>query len=107
MTPRQRFAYLGGSGTLPPLDLLSLGGDQLIYLDSRYSIPIESVRVPVLNSPLMITVRDAIGGADIGRAPAMHQAIGVRVSASVAYVEFMTDPATRKHKFGLGLSLLR
>jgi hypothetical protein len=106
-TPRQRFAYLGGSGTLPPLDLLSLGGDQLIYIDGRYSIPIESVRVPVLNSPLMITLRDAIGGADIGRAPAMHQAIGVRVSASVAYVEFMTDPATRKHKFGLGLSLLR
>lgn len=106
-TPRQRFAYLGGSGTLPPLDLLALGGDQLIYIDGRYSIPIESVRVPVLNSPLVVTLRDVIGGADIGRAPAMHQAIGARLSASFAYVEFMTDPATRKHKFGLGLSLLR
>ena len=106
-TPRQRFAYLGGSGTLPPLDLLVLGGDQLIYIDGRYSIPIESVRVPVLNSPLVITLRDAIGGAAVGRAPAMHQAIGARLSASLAYVEFMTDPATRKHKFGLGVSLLR
>ena len=106
-TPRQRFAYLGGSGTLPPLDLLVLGGDQLIYVDARYSIPIESVRVPVLNSPLVVTLRDAIGGAAVGKAPAMHQAVGVRLSASLAYIELMTDPATRKHKFDLGLSLLR
>jgi hypothetical protein len=106
-TPRQRFAYLGGSGTLPPLDLLELGGDQLIYLDGRYNIPVDRIRVPVTNSPLVITLRDAIGGADVGRAPSLHQAIGVRVSASAAYVEFMTDPATRKHKFGLGLSLVR
>lgn len=106
-TPRQRFAYLGGSGTLPPLDLLVLGGDQLIYLDSRYSIPLDSVRLPLANSPLIITLRDAIGGAAVGRAPAVHQAIGIRLSASAAYVEFMADPATRKHKFGLGLSLVR
>ena len=106
-TPRQRFAYLGGSGTLLPLDLLALGGDQLVFIDGRYNIPIESVRIPVVNSPLVITLRDAIGGADVGRAPAMHQAIGLRLSASFVYVEFMTDPATRKHKFGAGISLLR
>ena len=31
----------------------------------------------------------------------------VRLSANAAYVEFMTDPATRKHHFGFGLSLVR
>jgi len=106
-TPRQRYAYLGGSGTLPPLDLLELGGDQLIYIDSRYSIPLDSLRLPLANSPLIVTLRDAIGGAAVGRGPAMHQAIGIRLSASAAYVEFMADPATRKHRFGLGLSLVR
>jgi hypothetical protein len=106
-TPRQRYAYLGGSGTLPPLDLLELGGDQHVFIDSRYNIPIDRFRLPALNSPPVITLRDVIGGADIGRAPAMHQAIGVRVSLSAAYVEFMTDPATRKHHFGFGLSLVR
>jgi hypothetical protein len=106
-TPRQRFAYLGGSGTLPPLDLLVLGGDQLIYLDSRYNIPIDRFRLPVLNAPPLLTLRDAIGGAGVGRAPTLHQAIGLRVSVSAAYVEFMTDPATRKHHFGFGLALVR
>jgi len=106
-TPRQRFAYLGGSGTLPPLDLLALGGDQLVYLDGRYLIPIDRIRLPVANAPPIITLRDAIGGADIGRAPSLHQAIGLRLSLSAAYVEFMVDPATRKHHFGFGLSLIR
>jgi hypothetical protein len=106
-TPRQRWVYLGGSGTLPPLDLLALGGDQLIFIDSRYNFPIEAVRLPVVNSPLVVTLRDAIGGAAVGRAPAMHQSIGLRLSASYAYVEFMADPATRKKKFGAGLSITR
>jgi hypothetical protein len=106
-TPRQRFAYLGGSGTLPPLDLLELGGDQLVYIDGRYNIPIDRFRLPAVNAPPVITLRDAIGGADIGRAPALHQAVGVRLSLSAAYAEFMIDPATRKNHFGFGLSLVR
>jgi hypothetical protein len=106
-TPRQRFAYLGGSGTLPPLDLLELGGDQLLYLDGRYLIPIDRVRLPVVNAPPIITLREAIGGADIGRAPSLHQAVGLRISISAAYAEFMVDPATRNHHFGFGLALIR
>ena len=39
-TPLQRWAYLGGPGTLPTIDLLSLGGDQLVYIDAHYAIPI-------------------------------------------------------------------
>lgn len=104
-TPRQRWAYLGGSGTLLPLDLLVLGGDQLIYLDGRYNIPISRIQTPV-GSPV-VTLRDAIGGADANRAPALHQAIGVRVSLATVYAEFMTDPATRVNRVGFGFSLLR
>jgi len=78
-----------------------------VYLDGRYLIPIDRIRLPVANAPPIITLRDAIGGADIGRAPSLHQAIGLRLSLSAAYVEFMVDPATRKHHFGFGLSLIR
>ena len=104
-TPRQRWAYLGGTGTLTPLDILALGGDQLLYLDGRYNIPMSRIQTAV-GSPV-VTLRDAIGGADIGRAPSLHQAIGLRLSLATAYVEFMADPATRAHRFGFGLSLQR
>ena len=50
-TPRQRWAYVGGPGTTPTIDLLALGGDQLIYFDGRYSIPIERWKVPLLGAP--------------------------------------------------------
>jgi 3-deoxy-manno-octulosonate cytidylyltransferase (CMP-KDO synthetase) len=102
-TPRQRWAYLGGSGTISTLNLLSLGGDQLFYIDSRYSIPVERVQLPFVGSPV-VTLRDALGGAAIGHWPTIHQAIGVRLSLSLAYIEYMIDPVTRRDHLGFGFS---
>ena len=102
-TPLQRWAYLGGSGTISTLDLLSLGGDQLIYFDGRYSIPIERLQLPLVGSPV-VTLRDAFGGAAVGSFPTIHQAIGVRLSVSLAYFEYMIDPVTRRHHVGYGFS---
>jgi len=105
-TPRQRWVYLGGSGTISTLDLLSLGGDQLIYFDGRYNIPVERIQLPLIGSPV-VTLRDAFGGAAVGVFPTIHQAIGVRLSLSLAYVEYMIDPVTRRHHVGFGFSLTR
>jgi hypothetical protein len=105
-TPRQRWVYLGGSGTISTLDLLELAGDQLVYLDGRYNIPLERVQLPFIGSPT-VTLRDALGGAALGRFPTLHQAIGVRLSLSLAYTEFMIDPVTRRHHVGFGFSLTR
>ena len=41
--PPQRFAYLGGYGTLPTFDILSRGGDQLVFLEGQYNFPIQTV----------------------------------------------------------------
>jgi hypothetical protein len=105
-TPRQRWVYLGGSGSLPTLDVLSLGGDQLFYADFRYNIPIERIEIPFVGPPTF-TLREAIGGADLGRFPALHQATGFRVSASIAYFEWLVDPVTRRGHAGVGISLSR
>ena len=105
-TPRQRWAYLGGSGTISTLNLLSLGGDQLFYIDSRYSIPVERLQLPFVGSPV-VTLRDALGGAAVGHWPTIHQAIGVRLSLSLAYIEYMIDPVTRRDHLGFGFSLTR
>jgi hypothetical protein len=101
--PRQRFAYIGGSGTLPTIDLLAEGGDQLAYVDFRYEIPIDRIQLPIVGSP-SITLREALGGAAIGRFPTIHQSSGLRLSASYAYVEWMVDPSSRKSHFGFGLT---
>lgn len=37
--PRQRWSSLGGIGTLPTLDLLSLRGERLLYAEATYAVP--------------------------------------------------------------------
>ena len=105
-TPRQRWAYLGGPGTLPTLDLLELGGDQLLYFDARYNIPITAVALPLGGSPVL-TLREALGGAAAGRIPTLQQATGFRVSLTVFYVEFLVDPVRHLSHTGVGISVAR
>jgi hypothetical protein len=105
-TPRQRWVYLGGPGSLPTLDMLQLGGDQLIYIDGRYSVPLDRLQLPVVGAPV-VTLRDAFGSAGVGHIPTIHQSIGVRLSLSAVYGEFMVDPVTHRHHFGFGFSVAR
>ena len=58
--PPQRFAYIGGSGTLPTFDILSRGGDQMVFLEGLYNFPIETFHVPYLGTPI-VTVREMLG----------------------------------------------
>jgi hypothetical protein len=106
VTPRQRWAYLGGSGTLPTVDMFSLGGDQLVYVEGQYAIPISSFDVPLLGPPV-IFLRDATGGAAVGEFPELHQNIGIRLGFGPMYVGFAVDPATRRWHFDGGFSLPR
>jgi hypothetical protein len=105
-TPRQRWAYLGGPGSLPTLDLLELGGDQLLYFDARYNIPITAIALPLVGSPVF-TLREAVGGAAPGRIPTLQQATGFRVSLSVIHVEFLVDPVRHRSHTGFGISIAR
>jgi hypothetical protein len=104
--PRQRWAYVGGPGSVPTLELLERGGDQLVYLDARYNIPIERLQLPLAGPPT-VTLREVLAGADVAKFPSIAQSMGVRVSASVLYVEFMFDPDRRSSQFGVGLSFAR
>jgi len=105
-TPRQRWAYVGGNGSIPTINMLSRGGDELIYLDGRYNIPIDRVQLPLIGPPVL-TLRTILAGADTARWPSLAQAVGARASASVVYAEFLIDPSNRHGFFGVGLSLPR
>jgi hypothetical protein len=105
-TPRQRWAYVGGSGSVSTLEMLERGGDQLVFVEGRYTIPITRIMLPLVGAPT-VTVRQIFAGADVRRWPSLAQATGVRVSASVVYVDFLIDPTSGRRKFGIGLSLVR
>jgi hypothetical protein len=108
--PPQRYAYLGGAGTLATVDLLALGGDRLFYVEGEYSIPIEKIVLPVVGNPI-ISARYAAGAAGVGHLPDFIQNIGVGLGVRFLKAEYHIDPNykktsfTRKHAFSVGISL--
>jgi hypothetical protein len=104
--PPQRFAYLGGSGTLPTFDLLEFGGDRLLFFESGYSIPIERIQLPIVGSPV-IMFRHMIGMAGVDSLPAFEQNAGVRLRVGPIKVDWTIDPVSRDSKFSAGLALVR
>jgi hypothetical protein len=104
--PPQRFAYLGGSGTLPFLELLEQGGDELLLVDQRYSIPVPSVRLGLLGEPTIL-LRHRIGSAGLGRLPAFEQVVGLGVMLALVRFELQVDPVDGKARFSAGFSFSR
>ena len=104
LTPAQRFAYVGGSGSIATVDLLTLGGDQLYYLDVLYVIPISAIEIPVLGNPY-VAPHFTTGAASIGGFGQPAQNIGGRIGISVFTVDYVVNPRTHQHDFGAGLSI--
>jgi hypothetical protein len=106
IAPPQRFSYLGGSGTLPTVRLLSMGGDQLLFFESMYTVPIEQISVTFVGSP-SVSLRHMIGSAGIDRLPGFVNNVGIRLAWSLLKADFVLDPETRDTDFSVGLSFAR
>ena len=105
--PMARWAYLGRSGTLPLLELLEQGGDELLFVDSRYEIPITAIVVQKVGSPTLF-VRHLMGATGVGSLPSLEQEIGVGVGLSVLRADVTFDVAgERDTRFGVGFFLAR
>lgn len=104
--PLQRFVYIGGSGTLPFIDLLEQGGGELLFVDQRYSFPVPGIQLGVLGAPTLL-LRHRLGGAGGGRLPALEQAVSVGVIVSILRAEVVVDPVTRETGISVGLSFAR
>lgn len=111
IAPAQRFAYLGGSGTIATVDQLALGGDHLLYVNGDYVIPFEKIQLPYVGNPFLALSYTA-GSAGIGQLPSLIQNLGVGIGASILRVDYFIDPASNRspvsHKsavtFGADLS---
>ena len=104
--PPQRLAYLGGSGTLPTLDILSRGGDELVFLEGQYNFPIQTVQVTSLGSPV-ISLHEMIGSTGIRSLGRFDSNIGARLTLGFVSGEFSVNPANGDNAFTLGLSMVR
>ena len=104
--PRQRFTYVGGSGTLPFLKMLEQGGDELLLIDQRYSYPVLNVRIGMLGIPTLL-FRHRIGSAGLGRLPAFEQMVGLGVLLTILRGEVQIDPASGRVRVSVGFSFSR
>jgi hypothetical protein len=108
--PPQRFAYLGGSGTLATVNLLAIGGDNLLYVSGDYVIPIDRIVLPYVGSPFL-ALTYAAGNAGLGTIPALIQNVGVGAGVSLFRADYSIDPAqnrsplSRKSAWSFGVSL--
>ena len=105
--PMARYAYLGGTGTLRTLELLEQGGSALLYVENRYTIPLEAVKLPIIGSPVL-TLRDAFGGAGVGALPPLQHEVGVGIGLSALRLDVTRGVAGRKTtEVGMGISIGR
>lgn len=103
--PLARYAYLGGSGTLPVLDLLELGGTDLLFVESRYMIPLPKLMLPIVGSPIL-TLRHLMGGAGVGSLGEFQQEVGVGIGLSVLRLDYTVGAGGRTgQELGMGISL--
>jgi hypothetical protein len=104
--PTQRWAYLGGPGTLPFIDMLSQGGDRLLLIDQRYSVPLERVRFGMFGNPVL-QFRHRIGAAGLGTLPALEQMVGLGLSLTIIRGEIQFDPVSRGTRAAAGFTFSR
>jgi hypothetical protein len=106
-TPRARYSYLGRGGTLPLLELLEQGGDQLVFVESRYQIPIARIVLGRLGSPTL-HLRHLMGAAGVGSLPSLEQQLGVGVGISMLRFDATFDAAgERDPRYGVSVAIGR
>ena len=108
--PPQRYAYLGGAGTLATVDLLALGGNRLFFASGVYSIPIEAIDLPIVRNPVVSLIY-AAGSAGVGELPDFIQNVGIGLGVKMLKFEYYRDPNfkqtsfTHKDAFAVSLNL--
>lgn len=92
--PRQRWSFVGGSGTLQTADFGQFSGDRVAFVETKYGIPLpERLRLPLVGVPELRLIHAAGMAwlADDDRN--LRQEIGARVDLFVVYFRYMVDPA--------------
>lgn len=103
-TPSQRYAWLGGPGTIQTLPILSRGGDQFLFAEGRYTVPVDFLTLPFVGVP-SVAGRVLAGATGVGGLPAPVWNVGPRLTLGPLRADFLWDPAhpgNRAVNVGLG-----
>ena len=74
-----------------------------MFLESFYSIPLDAFYMRLIGSPIL-SLRDWIGTAGVGRMPGLEHEIGGGIGFTILHLDLSTDVA-RKRGTKVGLSL--
>ena len=92
--PRQRWSFVGGSGTLQTVEFARYYGDRVVFVESRYGIPLpDRVALPILGAPELELVHGAGMAWIEGQDRSFEQELGARLEFFGLYVRYMVDPA--------------
>lgn len=104
--PRQRWSFVGGSGTLQTLEFAQFRGDGVVAVESEYIIPLpERTALPFVGAPVVRLIHGAGMAWIEGEDPGFRQEVGARVDLFVLYFRYMLDPSnpgTADLDIGLG-----
>jgi hypothetical protein len=103
--PRQRWSFVGGSATLHTLEVAEFYGDHVVFVDTRYIIPLpERMALPILGAPRLHLLHVAGMAWTRDENRDLHQELGFELDLSLLYVRFVIvpdDPALRDLSVGL------
>ncbi len=91
--PRQRWSFVGGSGTLSTLETARMRGDHVVYVESGYALP-APVKVPFLDAP-EVRLEHRLGSAWVSgfEPPRWEQALGAGLDFGLLKAMLFVDPA--------------
>lgn len=105
LLPPQRWAMLGGSGTLRTLGDGAMLGDHLAYIETEYIIPFPRAwRLPVLGLPELQLLHIAGGAWSGERDSRFVQNLGARIEVFAFYARYIIDPENDDTEFTVGVS---
>lgn len=92
--PRQRWSFVGGTGTMPTFETARFRGDNLVFVRSGYAVPVPALRIRYLGEPTL-RVSHVVGSAWISGdpMPRWDQNLGAGVALSIASATLWIDPA--------------
>jgi hypothetical protein len=107
--PRQRWSFVGGSGTLYTFDVAEFRGDRVAFVETRYSIPLDPIRIRFIGSP-DLEVLHLVGMAWTAEERRdLEQNVGLRLRFPLVNARVITNPRAWVDdlKFSVGVNLPR
>lgn len=91
--PRQRWSFVGGSGTLQTLEFAQYYGDRVVWVENKYIIPLpDRLALPLLGAPDLQLIHAAGMAWLQDQDRTLHQEIGARLEFFGVYIRYMTPP---------------